>query len=67
MQEKAKEKGGKREKKEEKLEMCQYDMDAPTKGHNNPHAGILQKMKLEKAITLKITGRFYPNIPVYKI
>ena len=31
-----------------KLEMCQYDTDAPTQGHPQPHAGILQKMKLEK-------------------
>ena len=32
----------------EKLEMCQYDTDAPTQGHPHPHAGILQKMKLKK-------------------
>ena len=31
-----------------KLEMCQYDMDAPTQGHNHPKAGILHKMKLKK-------------------
>ena len=30
------------------LEMCQYDTDAPTQGHPQPHAGILQKMKLKK-------------------
>ena len=34
-----------------KLEMCQYDTDAPTQGHPHPHAGILKKkkMKLKKA------------------
>ena len=32
----------------EKLEMCQYDTDAPAQGHPLPHAGILQKMKLKK-------------------
>ena len=32
----------------EKLEMCQYDTDAPAQGHPQPHAGILQKMKLKK-------------------
>ena len=31
-----------------KLEMCQYDKDAPTQGHPQSHAGILQKMKLKK-------------------
>ena len=31
-----------------KLEMCQYDTDAPAQGHPHPHAGILQKMKLKK-------------------
>ena len=31
-----------------KLEMCQYDTDAPAQGHPQPHAGILQKMKLKK-------------------
>ena len=30
------------------LEMCQYDTDAPAQGHPQPHAGILQKMKLNK-------------------
>ena len=30
-----------------KLEMCQYDTDAPAQGHPQPHAGILQKMKLK--------------------
>ena len=30
------------------LEMCQYDTDAPAQGHPQPHAGILQKMKLKK-------------------
>ena len=28
--------------------MCQYDTDAPTQGHPQPHAGILQKMKLKQ-------------------
>ena len=59
-----------------KIEMYQYDMDAPAQGHNHPHAGILQKMKLKNVITLQIIGRFYPlsnltyiydYIPVYKI
>ena len=27
--------------------MCQYDTDAPAQGHPQPHAGILQKMKLK--------------------
>ena len=31
-----------------KLEMCQYDTDAPAQGHPQPHAGSLQKMKLKK-------------------
>ena len=31
-----------------KLEMCQYDTDAPAQGHPQPHAGILQKIKLKK-------------------
>ena len=45
-----------------KLEMCQYDIDAPAQGHPHPHAGILQKMKLKKrVITLIIIGRFYPK------
>ena len=45
-----------------KLEMCQYDTDAPAQGHPHPHAGILQKMKfLKRAITLIIIGRFYPK------
>ena len=30
------------------LEMYQYDVDAPAQGHPQPHAGILQKMKLKK-------------------
>ena len=30
------------------LEMRHYDTDAPTQGHNHPHAGILQKMKMIK-------------------
>ena len=34
-------------KKQNKLEMCQYDTDAPALGHPHPHAGILQKMKLK--------------------
>ena len=28
--------------------MCQYDTDAHAQGHSQPHAGILQKMKLKK-------------------
>ena len=28
--------------------MCQYDTDAPAQGHPQPHAVILQKMKLKK-------------------
>ena len=28
--------------------MCQYDTDAPAQGHSQPHAGILQKLKLKK-------------------
>ena len=28
--------------------MCQYDKEAPTQGHPQPHAGILQNMKLKK-------------------
>ena len=43
-----------------KLEMCQYDTDAPTQGHNHPQAGILQKMKLKKGHNSQI-GRFYPK------
>ena len=31
-----------------KIEMYQYDKDAPTQGHPHPHTGILKKMKLEK-------------------
>ena len=34
--------------KAKKLEMCQYDTDAPAQGHLQPHAGILQTMKLKK-------------------
>ena len=30
------------------LEMCQYDTDAPAKGHPHPRAGILQKNEVEK-------------------
>ena len=41
--------------------MCQYDIDAPTQGHSQPHAGILQKMKLKKGtnqyFSLKNIGR----------
>ena len=37
----------KKKKKRKKLEMCQYDTDAPAQGHPQPHAGILQKMKLK--------------------
>ena len=33
---------------DKKLEMCQYDTDASAKGHPQPHAGILQKLKLKK-------------------
>ena len=60
-------------KKKKKLEMCQYDTDAPAQGHHHPHA----KNEVEKrAITLIIIARFYPKsnltifydyIPVYKI
>ena len=33
----------------DKLEMCQYDTDAPAqRGSPQPHTGILQKMKLKK-------------------
>ena len=39
---------GMKVKKQKKLEMCQYDTDAPAQGHPQPHAGILQKMKLKK-------------------
>ena len=46
---------------EKKLEMCQYDTDAPAQGHPHSHAGILQKMKLKRAITLILIGRFYPK------
>ena len=28
--------------------MCQYETDTPAKGHPQPHAGILQNMKLKK-------------------
>ena len=35
-------------KEDGKLEMCQYDTDAPAQGHPQPHAGILQKTKLKK-------------------
>ena len=32
-----------------KLEMCQYDTDAPAQGHPHAHAGILKKkLKLKK-------------------
>ena len=31
-----------------KLEMCQYDKDAPAQKHPNPHSGILQNIKLKK-------------------
>ena len=45
-----------------KLEMCQYDTDAPAQDHPHPHAGILQKNEVEKrAITLIIIGRCYPK------
>ena len=44
-----------------KLEMCQYDTDAPAQGHPQPHAGILQKMKLKKgtnqSFLIKYIGR----------
>ena len=33
---------------DQRLEMCQYDTDAPVQGHPQPHTGILQKMKLKK-------------------
>ena len=42
--------------------MYQNDTDAPAQGHPHPYAGILQKHEVEKrAITLIITGRFYPK------
>ena len=60
-----------------KLEMCQYDIDAPAQGHPHPYTGILQKNEVEKrAITLIIIGRLYPKLnltifydykPMYKI
>ena len=31
-----------------KLEMCQYDTDAPAQGHPLPLAGVLQKKKKKK-------------------
>ena len=37
-----------RARREPKLEMCQYDTHAPAQVHPQPHAGILQKMKLKK-------------------
>ena len=62
---------------QKKLELCEYDTDAPAQGHPHTHAGILQKNEVEKrAITLIIIGRFYPKskltifydyILVYKI
>ena len=60
----------------QKLEMCQYDTDAPAQRHPHPLAGILQKNVEKRAITLIIIGRFYPKsnltifyyyIPGYKI
>ena len=33
--------------KEKKLEMFQYDTNAPIQGHSHPQAGIQQKMKLK--------------------
>ena len=33
---------GMKVKKQKKLEMCQYDTDAPTQGHPHPRACILQ-------------------------
>ena len=51
---------GMKVKKQKKLEMCQYDTDAPAQSHPHPCEGILQNMKLKKrAITLKLIGRFY--------
>ena len=45
-----------------KLEMCQYDTDAPAQGHPHPRAAILQKNEVEKwVITLIIIGRFLIN------
>ena len=35
-----------------KLEMCQYDTDAPVQSHPHPHAGILQIEVEKRAITL---------------
>ena len=33
---------------QKKLEMYQYDTDAPAQSHPQPHAGILQKMEVER-------------------
>ena len=30
-------------KKQKKLEMCQYDTDAPAQGYHQPHAGFFAK------------------------
>ena len=42
-----------------KLEMCQYDTDAPAQGHSQPHAGILQKMKLKKGTNQSFFNKKY--------
>ena len=31
-------------KNNEKLEMCQYDIDAPAQGHTRPYSGICEFM-----------------------
>ena len=63
-------------KKQKKLEMCQYDTDAPAQGHLHPHRHFAKNEVEKRAITLIIIGRFYPisnltifydYIPVYKI
>ena len=57
-------------KEQKKLEMCQYDTDAPTQVHPHQHAVILQKKEVEKrAITYLKSNLtiFYDYIPVYKI
>ena len=46
----------------EMLEMCHYETDASAQSHPHPHAGILQKMKLKRATSLIIIGRFYPKL-----
>ena len=42
-----------------RLEMCQYDTDAPAQGHPQPHTGILQKMKLKKGTNQSFLKKKY--------